>query len=209
MRGLIVDDHQLFREALPFLLEQTAPDITFDLAADIARAEVLLSQFQHKLILLDWNLEGTGGVDGLKRIRDAAPQARIVIVSGETDSKIVRQAVDAGASGFIPKTASPAVLSMAVRLICAGGIYLPGGAWPIQPPEVLDSAAAKLPTLTLRQIDVFKLMVRGMPNKEIARALSIVEATVKVHMTAIFRALNVRNRTEAVYAAARKGLKID
>lgn len=211
MRGLIVDDHELFREGLRLLLEYTAPDIVFDQCAGVSGAVDLLKQHNYRLVLLDWNLENVSGPQALERIRETAPLARVVVVSGENDRETVLAAIEAGASGFIPKSASPAVLTMALRLICAGGIYLPDGvlaARQTQPAQV-DTAQVLLPSLTERQIEVFKALVRGMPNKAIGRLLEISDATVKVHVSAIFRALDVKNRTEAVYAAARKGLKVD
>lgn len=211
MRGLIVDDHGLFREGLKLLLEHTASDFFFDQCAGVPEALELLRQHDHRLVLLDWNLGDVSGPEALKQVREAAPLARVIVVSGENNGETVLAAIDAGASGFIPKTASPAVLTMALRLICAGGVYLPDGVLSGRQgkPPPLGSAQTMLPALTERQIDVFKAMVRGMPNKAIARLLNITDATVKVHATAIFRALNVKNRTEAVYAAARKGLKVD
>lgn len=210
MHGLIVDDHELFREGLRLLLEQTAADFTFELAADVKGALELLAQRSFQLVLLDWNLDGLSGMGAIQKLLEAAPQARVVVVSGETGAQTVRSAVEAGASGFILKSSSPSVLTMALRLICAGGVYLPFG---IPPPVAgntarLDTAESALPALTGRQVEVFKAVIRGASNKVIARGLGITEATVKVHVTAIFRALNVRSRTEAVYAAAKRGLKI-
>ncbi len=211
LHGLIVDDHELFREGLRLLLEQAATDFSFDVAAGVSDALELLAQKPFALVLLDWNLEGLSGQQAVQQVLEAAPGTRLVVVSGETDAQTVRSAVDAGASGFIPKTSSPAILTLALRLICAGGIYLPFG-MQLPPPGSaarLDSAEALLPALTGRQIEVFKALLRGAPNKVIARDLGITDATVKVHVTAIFRALKVKSRTEAVYVAAKRGLKID
>lgn len=211
MHGLIVDDHEMVRDGLRLLLEQAAADFTFDVAAGVEDALALLTRQKYQLILLDWNLAGLSGTAAIAKIQEAAPDSRLVVVSGESDAHTVRMAIEAGASGFIPKTSSSSILTMALRLICAGGVYLPFGIQQPQPgaPAALGSVQNLVPALTERQIDVFKSLLRGASNKVIARDLGISDGTVKVHVTAIFRALNVKSRTEAVYAAAKRGLKID
>jgi DNA-binding NarL/FixJ family response regulator len=125
---------------------------------------------------------------------------------------VVRAAIELGAMGFIPKSSSPEVLMQALRLILAGGVYLP--------PAVLDgrlaeplpakpqAGPAKLPGITERQMDVLRCVIQGKPNKVIARELDISEGTVKAHLSAVMQALGVHNRTEAVYAAAKLGLRL-
>ena len=133
------------------------------------------------------------------------------MLSGEDDPGVVRAAIERGAMGFIPKSSTPEVLVQALRLVLAHGVSLP--------PAVLGSARAApatslgasgevlLPGLTLRQMDVLRCVIRGLPNKIIARELDVSEGTVKAHLTLVLRALGVHNRTEAVYAAAKLGLR--
>jgi len=143
----------------------------------------------------------------------------VIVLSGYEDPAIMRSALERGVLGFIPKAYSPEVMLSAVRLVLAGGIYVPPMMLSAVPPGVIagipgteaaqrGSAAASAQTLehlrnvlTERQVEVLQLLSQGKPNKLIGRALGISEGTVKIHLAAIFRALNVRNRTEAVVAA--------
>src|SRR4029453_7690036 len=148
------------------------------------------------------------------------PAVPVVVLSGYEDPAIMRSALERGVLGFIPKAYSPEVMLSAVRLVLAGGVYVPPMMLSALPPGVVagpaetvgdaarGSAAASAQTLehlrsvlTERQVEVLQLLSQGKPNKLIGRALGISEGTVKIHLAAIFRALNVRNRTEAVVAA--------
>jgi DNA-binding NarL/FixJ family response regulator len=123
-------------------------------------------------------------------------------------------ALDAGAVGFIPKSAPRSVMVSALGLVLAGGIYIPPEAWPSRPKDAALSAVPERPPtpaelgLTGRQLDVLALLMRGRSNKAIARTLSIAEVTVKHHVTALMRALQVSNRTEAALAIARYGWQL-
>ena len=140
---------------------------------------------------------------------------RIVVLSAEEDPRQVRRAIDSGAAGFIPKSSTPEVLLNALRLILGGGIYLPPMALRglADAPESSTSSHVSherlVEALSGRQLDVLNKAVLGKPNKVIARELGISEATVKAHLSAAFRVLGVHNRTEAVYTAARLGLRVD
>jgi DNA-binding NarL/FixJ family response regulator len=132
-----------------------------------------------------------------------------VVLSGEDSAGVVRAAIEGGAMGFIPKSSTPEVLIQALRLVLARGVYLP--------PAVLDAAAeppagtggeAALRGLTPRQIDVLRCVIQGKSNKVIARDLDVSEGTVKAHLSSVLRAFGARSRTEAVYAAAKLGLKL-
>lgn len=134
----------------------------------------------------------------------------VLVLSATHDRATVEHALDLGAMGFIPKTANTRVLLDALRLVLSGGVYVPAesaqanGALrprPVTRPEQLG--------LTLRQADVLKLLVQGKPNKLICRDLRLSEGTVKVHVSAILRALNVRNRTQVVIELARRGVRLD
>ncbi|MEO8538021.1 MAG: response regulator transcription factor [Betaproteobacteria bacterium] len=200
----MADDHPLMRAALASALATLAPDVQFLTAANHAAALALIAEPPGPdLLLMDLHMPGASGIDGVREVRQRAPHVPLAIVSAEDDPATVRALVDLGVSGFIPKTDSPAVIASAVRLILAGGFYVP--------PKLM--ADARLPStrvdgaavsgLTARQMDVVRLLARGLPNKAIARELGVSEGTVKVHLLAVFRVLAVRNRTSAVIAAQR------
>lgn len=214
MKMLLVDDHALFREGLKLLLRSLGGELEIDEAGDCAQALEKMSGQGYDLVLLDLNMPGRGGLDALSALREAAPSTPVVVLSGEEDPHLVRGAIDRGAMGFIPKSSTPEILIPALKLALAGGVYLP--------PAVLDTRAdAPQPApaqakpqetapagLTQRQMDVLRCVVQGKPNKVIARELDISEGTVKAHLSSVLHALGARNRTEAVYAAARLGLRL-
>lgn len=207
---LLVDDHELFREGLKLLLADLAPALEFAEAADCASALTLARARRFDIVLMDFHLPGTGGLQVLQALRAAAEAAAIVVLSAEEAPALIRQVIEERAAGFIPKSSSHAVMMAALRLILAGGTYLP-------PHALYGSAAAPAPlptlptgsveTLTERQLTTLRLAIQGKANKTIARELGLSEATVKAHLSAAFRVLGVRNRTEAVFAVARNGLE--
>lgn len=213
MRILIVDDHALFREGLKFLLRDLDDELNISEAADCQQAAALSGE-GFDLILLDLHMPGIADLDALDAMRKTFEATRIVVLSGEEDPRQVRRAIDSGAAGFVPKSSTPEVLLNALRLILGGGIYLPPMALRGLPdaPEARPgnhvSRERIAEALSGRQVDVLNKAVQGKPNKVIARELGISEATVKAHLSAAFRVLNVHNRTEAVYAAARLGLRL-
>ncbi|HYF16776.1 MAG TPA: response regulator transcription factor [Ramlibacter sp.] len=214
MRVLVVDDHALFREGLRLLL-LSQPGLACEVAASAdAGLQLARSGPDYDVVLLDWHMEGLSGADAIRAFREVAQESRIVVVSAEKSAGLVRAAVEAGAAGFIPKESSPEVLEQALQKIAAGGIYLPSallasGGESQRPagagPRTLDAA---FPGLTPRQIDVLAAVLKGVSNKVIARQLGISDATVKSHLSVIFRELSVQSRTEAVYVAARQGVSI-
>jgi DNA-binding NarL/FixJ family response regulator len=147
-------------------------------------------------------MPGSDGVSGVRAVRARAPQVPLVVVSADDDPAAVQALLALGVSGFIPKTESPAVIASAVQLVLAGGVYVPPRLLAAGGPQArMNGAAAS--GLTGRQMDVVRLLARGLSNKAIARELGVSEGTVKVHLLAVFRALDVRNRTAAVIAAQR------
>jgi DNA-binding NarL/FixJ family response regulator len=170
------------------------------------------------LILLDLALPRVDGFEALRQLREEFPGIPVVVVSAHDQSEFVMRAIDAGAMGFIPKTSTTQILLNALRLVLSGGVYLP--------PEVLRSQEAIAPAapqlaagpaqlrnpreigLTERQAQVLALLVQGKPNKLICRELSLAEGTVKIHVTAVLKALSVTNRTQAVIAVGKLGLKL-
>jgi len=213
MKILVVDDHQLIREGLRPVVRQiaTPPEEvqvfeagTFNAGLDIAHAHPDLD-----LVLLDLHLPDVAGFEAIARLQAQFPAVPVVVVSGADDPDLVRQAVDHGALGFIPKSSSSAVIVNAIRLVLSGGTYLPR--------EIMAASAAKsVPLsqratdglgLTPRQTDVLRLLLAGKSNKLICRELDMAEGTVKNHLGAIFRALNVTTRVEAIVAAGKLGIK--
>lgn len=206
---LLIDDHELFRAGLKLLLADLAPSVHFAEASTCAQALEVVAGTRFDLVLFDLHLPGLTGVEALQTVRAASEDSLIVAISAEDDPSIIRQIIDAGAGGFIPKSSSHAVMMAALRLVLAGGTYLPANALfaaPVVRPTPEPLAPLSLKNLTQRQIDTLRLAIHGKANKVIARELDISEATVKAHLSASFRALGVRNRTEAVFAAARIGL---
>jgi DNA-binding NarL/FixJ family response regulator len=205
MRVLVCDDHSLFREGLRLLLEKldATMDVTLTASAEEALAATRESTFD--LILLDWHMDGLGGARALEALRESAPLTRVVVLSGDRNADLVRNAVDLGAAGFIPKDSPPAQLMIAVKTIADGGVYLPSaGLGSSHTRDVRDA----FPMLTERQADVLRAALRGSSNKLIARELGISDGTVKTHLRAIYQELGTRNRTEAVYMAAEQGVRI-
>jgi DNA-binding NarL/FixJ family response regulator len=212
MKILVIDDHPLIQEALRHVLAALDPALEFVQAQDASEAHAALSREPDTdLILLDLALPGCDGFDLLAELRREWPGMPVLVLSATHDRETVEHALDLGAMGFIPKTANTRVLLQALQLVLAGGVYVPS--------EPLGASAAVRPRatvtrpeqlgLTLRQADVLKLLVQGKPNKLICRDLKLSEGTVKVHVSAILRALNVRNRTQVVIELARRGVRLD
>lgn len=209
MKILIVDDHVLIREALRGVLEQLAPDATLLEAWDGAGAMGRLSDDDIDLVLLDLRLPDRSGFDVLNEVRRSHPQTSIVVLSESDRRDDIAMALEAGALGYIPKSSSRAVMLGALELVFAGGIYVP--------PQILadageaTSGARSAPPersgLSRRQLQVLELMMQGKSNKAICRNLGVAEPTVKNHVTAILKALNASNRTEAVIAAGALGIQ--
>lgn len=170
-------------------------------------AERLAAGQPVRVALVDWRMPGVDGVAWFKALIATHVDTRIVVMSGAEDATIVRELLAAGAAGFIPKTDSAAVILQAMRLVLAGGVYAPvrllsSGVEGSVATGARRPQGARVDSLTSRQLEVLRLLAKGLPNKLIARELNLSEGTVKVHLLAIFRTLNVNNRTEAVVAAA-------
>lgn len=224
MKILLVDDHQLFREGVALLLKRLTEAIDLLQAASCGEAFALCDVHSDiDLILLDLNLGGMGGMDGLAVFRQRYPGFPVVVVSSADDPKTVRETIDAGAMGFIPKSSSSEIMLNALRLVLAKGIYLPPAVLlaeplpaPVNPRSTSPIAAALRPGsgpikpidlgLTPRQADVLYLVLQGKPIKLICRELNLGEGTIKGHVSAVLRALNVMTRTQAIVAAHRLGL---
>lgn len=209
MNVLLVDDHELFRSGLKFLLADLVEEISFFEAPTCAAAVEIAAKSKIDIVLLDLHLPGVTGLDGLALLRARIEEAIIVVISAEEDHESIRRVIEAGAAGYIPKASSHAIMMAALRLVLAGGVYLPPHTMTakLPPQEVApDSGHISIKQLTERQIETLRIAMQGKANKVIARELNISEATVKAHLSSVFRALGVKNRTEAVFAAAKIGL---
>ncbi len=180
---------------------EDAPTTDACLAERVAAGEPV------SVALIDWRMPGVDGVAWFRGLIATNPATRIVVMSGAEDAMMVRELLAAGAAGFIPKTDSAAVILQAMRLVLAGGTYAPvrllsGGVDAFAGGAARRANSGGVDSLTGRQLDVLRLLAKGLPNKLIARELDLSEGTIKVHILAIFRTLNVSNRTEAVIAAA-------
>jgi DNA-binding NarL/FixJ family response regulator len=213
MRILLVDDHPLMADALALALS------TLDRQPEMRHASSLQSALEigagppeFDLVMLDLGLPGCTALQALERFRERHPALPVVVFSGTSDTASITAALDLGAMGFIPKTSPREVLVNAVRLVVSGGVYVP--------PEALKSAGADTQApaaaLTLehlqlspRQTEVLALLLKGLPNKLIARRLQISENTTKIHVSAVLHALGVSSRTQALIAANRLGLRLE
>lgn len=219
MKLLIVDDHPLIREGLANVLRELDAQLEVLEAESAEEALALLTRpAPVALVLLDLTLPGADGMSLLEQMRSERPEIPVVVLSANDDRANVLGAIDAGAMGFISKRSPTQVLVNALRLVLAGGVYVP--------PQALDAGIAKAPEpvarvpdgklirtpldlgLTERQADVLALLVQGKPNKAICRELDLAEGTVKTHITAILRALGVTNRTQALFALSRLGIQL-
>ena len=212
MKILIADDHELFREGLRHVLGQLEDNVQVVEAGDFSQAFVLAESHPDiDIVLLDLNMPGANWDEGLPRLRSTLPpDVPVVVLSAADDRRSVLQAVEMGAAGYIPKTSSSRVMLSALKLVLSGGVYLPPALIERSTPrgEGLNPAVVEqaMSILTPRQREVLGLLGEGKSNKEIARILELAEGTVKLHVTAILKALNVNNRTRAVVAAAQMGL---
>lgn len=208
MKVLIADDHPLVRDALARTLRLVVPDVEVVEAGDYASAENQLAAHGADLALLDLHMPGMEPVQGLQRLRALFPAVPLAVASGDDDPAVMRATLAAGAVAFLPKSAAPELLQQALRTVLGGGSYLPRQAlegWPPASPSS-PSARPQASALTPRQKDVLRCLLQGRPNKLIARELGLTEGTVKIHIAAILRALQARNRTEAVVVAQSMGL---
>lgn len=206
MQILIIDDHSLFRDGVSLVLNQLNAQVNILHAADYDHAfEQLADTSVVDLVLLDLNLPGRDGFAVLDTLRRRFPLLPVVIVSASNQRKDVQRALQCGAMGYIPKESNAQVMLSALHLVLAGGIYMPPG---LMHEEVTQHAipARKTCGLTDRQYEVLLLLVEGDSNKEIARQLGLAEPTIKMHVTAILKALGASNRTQAVRKAEQLGI---
>jgi DNA-binding NarL/FixJ family response regulator len=221
MKLLLVDDHALFREGIALLLASLEPDVQiFEAGSCEAALDVIAGCDGMDIVLMDLQLPGASGLDAIRAVRSRCPGLPVVAVSSSEDKATVIEALDAGAMGFVPKSSTSSVLKGALKLIMSKGIYLPPSVF------LTEAARASSPTrlpiatranadpvtpdtlgLTPRQSDVLFRILQGKAAKQISRELGLSASTVKVHTTAVLRALNVTTRTQAIVAAGKLGLR--
>lgn len=202
-RALIVDDHPLFCDALSMTLRAVAGIAHVETASRLDEALIRLDRAPAPdLVVLDLNLPDVDGLDGLVRLRLAAPAVPVLVVSSLDDARVIGAAIRAGAVGFVPKHAHRDTYLAAIEAVRAGRSYLPEGYAPeAAGPSEGEEVVARLGLLTRQQARILQLICEGKLNKQIAWDLSIAETTVKAHVTAIMRKLGVLSRTQAVLMA--------
>ncbi|MFO1269815.1 MAG: response regulator transcription factor [Rubrivivax sp.] len=209
MRCLLVDDHGIFREALALLVSLRHPQATLVQAGTLAAARAHFASGEGpELVLLDLALPDSQGLATLAVMREAAPTSRLVVLSADDRLETVLAAIEQGAAGFIPKTADTVLLEQALAVVMQRGVFMPPAALLHTGNGSGKLADAPPPALTPRQTAVLRMLVEGQSNKLIGRALGLSPSTVRTHVEALFERLDVHNRTQAVVAAARLGLRL-
>jgi len=217
---VVADDHALIREGLERTLKSFEEDAEIIHAEDsVSVLDKLALHSNVDIILLDLFMPGANGFELLTTICNSYSSVPVIVISSADEPRNMRKAIDCGASGFIPKSASTEIMISAFQLVCSGGVYIPpdmlkpkssGSIKGIEhnnnAVSMVDETRTAASNLTRRQTEVLDLMARGMSNKEIARALDVSEHTIKIHVTAILKLFNAENRTEAVVMAHNAGV---
>lgn len=206
---VIADDHPLVRDAVKQAIAKDLSDAEIREAGSLADVEAsIVDAGAPDLVLLDLHMPGMQGFTGLVYLRSRFPDVPVAMISASTESRIMRQAIDYGACGFIPKSAPMDDIRTAVRAIIAGDDWLPADIGDV--PDTADEDArlsARLAALTPQQLRVLGMLSEGKLNKQIAYELDISEATVKSHVSAILQKLDVNSRTQAVILASRLNIE--
>ena len=203
IRVVIADDHPLVRRALVESLDRVLTGVAIAEVGSLGEATEALGAGDTDLLLLDLQMPGMNGLASLTALRSAYPAVPILVVSANEDPLIMREVIEFGASGFLPKSSPVGEIGAAVAAILAGGIWLPETASAAYLDESESELAAGIAELTPQQRRVLMLLTGGKSNKQIAFELAVTEATVKAHLSQIFRKLGVRSRTQAVISARR------
>lgn len=202
---VIADDHPLFRGALRLALEGFEAELTIDEAAAFEEIGKLLQEKSEiDLVLLDLAMPGVRGFSGLMYLRAQYPAVPVVVVSANEDHGVMRRCIDFGASGFIPKSLGADMIRAAIHQVLGGGVWLPAEIGDgVGQDQATTDLIDRLTTLTPQQVRVLMMLTEGLLNKQIAYELSVSEATVKAHVSAILQKLDVESRTQAVIAASK------
>ncbi|MGQ9366440.1 response regulator [Azospirillum sp. ST 5-10] len=212
-RVLVADDHPLFRNALREVVEVVFGDAELIEACDLDEAIAAATGTDDlDLILLDLNMPAMNGFCGLMSLRNEVPTVPVVVVSGSEDPDNVREAITYGAVGFVPKSLTKDAMAEALRTVLAGGVFVPTAGDPQakrtrRRSEEEERFAGRVASLSRQQRLVLEMLVKGQSNKQIAYLLDVTESTVKAHVSAILRKLNVQSRTQAVIHAGKLSLR--
>jgi DNA-binding NarL/FixJ family response regulator len=200
---VVADDHPLYRTALRAAVQRVAPNASIVEVSTLADTLVAVGNEDPRLVCLDLSMPDSNGFSGLLALRHDHPSTPVVIVSGSESRGVARRAVRFGASGFIPKSASLETIGDALSAVFEGELWLPANAAEQEAGEEegVNELLTRVTSLTPAQLRVLNSVREGLLNKQIAHEMQITEATVKAHLTAIFRKLGVQNRTQAVLAA--------
>lgn len=194
---VIADDHPLFRAALVSAVRRAAPDAVVEEQASLAGARQVLADAGADLLLLDLKLPDAEGFGGLAAVRSEHPAVPVVVVSGSEDAATVRRVMAMGAGGFIPKSATLETMVAAISAVREGDSWAPD----VPPDEEAEDLDRRIASLTPSQMKILMGLRQGRLNKQIAYDLGVTEATIKAHLTTVFRKLGVQNRTQAVILA--------
>jgi DNA-binding NarL/FixJ family response regulator len=212
IKVLMVDDHALFRDGMRYVLQQLADEVeVIDSGNFVDGMKQAANNPDIDLALLDLNMPGSEGVKSILTFHESNPGIPLVVVSGSDQREDIEKVMEYGAMGFISKLSSSKIMLSALRMVMDGGVYLP--------PQLLQQAMVGLDQgavdkrtvrsnknwLTTRQMQTLLLLAEGLSNKEISEKLNLAEGTVKIHTAAVYQALRVNSRLEAVSAARRLG----
>ncbi len=198
---LVADDHPLFREAIVHLLKRSVTDAVTHETNSLEELKAILSTGNHiSLLLLDLKLNDTDSIDGLLYIKKAYPALPVIVISAYDDQSVILDSLRYGASGFIPKHSGMDEIAAAIHAVLDGDIWFPGSVdMDMSDPQPADKP--DFADLTATQLKVLTLLRDGKPSKEMADIMFVTEATIKAHLTEIYRKLHVHNRTQAVVMA--------
>jgi DNA-binding NarL/FixJ family response regulator len=207
MKILMADDHGLFRDGMRYVLQQLSDGLEL-LESDSFQSALTLAD-QHPdlaMVLLDLHMPGSDGIKSVDYFHQRFPDVPVVVISGDESSANIKMAMRFGAAGYISKVSSAQLMLEALSHVLSGGVYFPGEIMPDQHGILYDKNSQFGYKLTLRQLEVLQHICAGLSNKEIAKTMNLADGTVKVHVSAVYQALQVSSRMEAVRTASYLGL---
>ncbi len=203
VRILLADDHELVRETIAAFIENE-DGFTVVQSSDLSDVEkALVAHDPFDLVLLDYEMPGMNGLNGLQKIMDAVRPRPVALISGSASKSIAEEALEMGAAGFLPKTVAAKSLVNAIRFMAMGEKYAPID---FMTQEEEETAHPLKDLLTERELQVLSGLTRGLANKEIAREIDLQEVTIKLHVKTLCRKLEAKNRTHAAMIAKEAGL---